>query len=180
VSQPFLLVCYKSNTTGVTSVEGTAYHSGTREFSPVFSGICVARSLVFCALLYRSLLVFICFGHCIICPSLIYGFWLPLWYLQTFLFNYLKYNILGCMICCYFKRRSKISISQHHSLPCRQFIKNNSNSNNNLNKHVNGFFFFNIACSIYENPWITDFLRHIYIQNVKKISVTRIPFTSDI
>jgi hypothetical protein len=24
------------------------------------------------------------FGHCVVCPS-IYGFWLPLWYLQTFL-----------------------------------------------------------------------------------------------
>jgi hypothetical protein len=23
--------------------------------------------------------------HCIVCPSLIYGFLLPLWYLQTFL-----------------------------------------------------------------------------------------------
>jgi hypothetical protein len=22
------------------------------------------------------------FGHCVVCPSLIYGFWLPLWYLQ--------------------------------------------------------------------------------------------------
>jgi hypothetical protein len=25
------------------------------------------------------------FGHCIVCPSKIYGFWLPLWYLQTVL-----------------------------------------------------------------------------------------------
>jgi hypothetical protein len=25
------------------------------------------------------------FGHCVVCPSLIYSFWLPLWYLQTFL-----------------------------------------------------------------------------------------------
>jgi hypothetical protein len=25
------------------------------------------------------------FGHCIVCPSSIYGFWLPLWYLQTIL-----------------------------------------------------------------------------------------------
>jgi ABC-type amino acid transport system permease subunit len=23
------------------------------------------------------------FGHCVVCPSLIYWFWLPLWYLQT-------------------------------------------------------------------------------------------------
>jgi hypothetical protein len=25
------------------------------------------------------------FGHCAVCPSSIYGFWLPLWHLQTFL-----------------------------------------------------------------------------------------------
>jgi hypothetical protein len=25
------------------------------------------------------------FGHCIVCPSLLYDIWLPLWYLQTFL-----------------------------------------------------------------------------------------------
>jgi len=25
------------------------------------------------------------FGHCVFCSSSIYGFWLPLWYLQTFL-----------------------------------------------------------------------------------------------
>jgi hypothetical protein len=25
------------------------------------------------------------FGHCVVCPSSIYGFWLPLWYLQTLL-----------------------------------------------------------------------------------------------
>ena len=24
------------------------------------------------------------FDHCIVCPSSIYGIWLPLWYLQTF------------------------------------------------------------------------------------------------
>jgi hypothetical protein len=27
------------------------------------------------------------FGHCVVCSSSIYGFWLPLWYLQTFLIN---------------------------------------------------------------------------------------------
>ena len=25
----------------------------------------------------------LCFGHCIVCPSLIYGLWLHIWYLQT-------------------------------------------------------------------------------------------------
>ena len=48
--------------------------------------------LSFC-LLAIVLSVLLSFGHCVICPSvfwplcylLIYGFWLPLWYLQLFL-----------------------------------------------------------------------------------------------
>ena len=35
----------------------------------------------------------ISFGHCIVCPSSIYGTWLPLWYLQTLLPTYNKYRI---------------------------------------------------------------------------------------
>ena len=31
--------------------------------------------------------------HCIVCPSSIYGFWLPLWYLQTCLWNNLKFDL---------------------------------------------------------------------------------------
>jgi hypothetical protein len=34
----------------------------------------VDRCLSFCI---------VSFGHCVVCSSLIYGFWLPLWYLQT-------------------------------------------------------------------------------------------------
>jgi hypothetical protein len=30
-------------------------------------------------------LVLFCFRHCVVCSSSIYGLWLPLWYLQTFL-----------------------------------------------------------------------------------------------
>ena len=45
----------------------------------------------------RSLVLYVCFvdcclsfcpfsfGHCVVCSSSIYGFWLPLWYLQAFL-----------------------------------------------------------------------------------------------
>jgi len=39
-------------------------------------------------LLLWYLQTFLCpfsFDHCVVCPTLIYGFWLPLWYLQTFL-----------------------------------------------------------------------------------------------
>ena len=44
----------------------------------IFSFICmfVDRCLSFCTF---------SFGHCIVCSS-IYGFWLPLWYLQTLLY----------------------------------------------------------------------------------------------
>ena len=35
-------------------------------------------------MLCRSLCVLFSFAHCVVCPS-IYGFWLPLWYLQTIL-----------------------------------------------------------------------------------------------
>jgi len=51
---------------------------------PVFSGVCVTRSLVFVDR-YLSFCTF-SFGNCVVCSSSIYGFWLPLWYLQA-LFN---------------------------------------------------------------------------------------------
>ena len=53
---------------------------------PFFCGVYVAQSAVFCVVFCRSLFFFcpFSFGHCIICLS-IYGFWLLLWYFQTFL-----------------------------------------------------------------------------------------------
>ena len=46
----------------------------------------VTRSIVLCVcFVYRCLSICpFSFGHCVVCPS-IYGFWLPLWYLQTLL-----------------------------------------------------------------------------------------------
>ena len=52
----------------------------------VFSG--VTRSLVLCVMFCRSLLVLLSFLFCVVCPSPIYGFWLPLFYLQTLLKHY--------------------------------------------------------------------------------------------
>ena len=52
---------------------------------PVFSGVRVPWSLVFCVMFCRSLLVLLSFFHCVFFPSSIYGFWLPLWYFQTIL-----------------------------------------------------------------------------------------------
>jgi hypothetical protein len=46
--------------------------------SPVVSGVRVSRFLDFCAMFFWSFCLLLSFfGHCIICPSLIYGFCLP-------------------------------------------------------------------------------------------------------
>ena len=47
------------------------------------------KLFIFCEVFRSHCLsfVFFSFGHCIICLSSIYGFWLPLWYLQTFLID---------------------------------------------------------------------------------------------
>jgi hypothetical protein len=54
---------------------------------PVFSGVRVTWSLVLCVCFVDHCLSFstFSFGHCVVCSSSIYGFWLPLWYLQTVL-----------------------------------------------------------------------------------------------
>jgi len=54
---------------------------------PVFSWVRVTRSLVLCVYFLDLCLSFctFSFGHCTVCSSSIYGFWLPLWYLQTLL-----------------------------------------------------------------------------------------------
>ena len=54
-------VCNCSNTMDVTSGEGTDYPSRVPEFTPCFSGFCVARSLVFCAVFCKSLFVLFLF-----------------------------------------------------------------------------------------------------------------------
>jgi hypothetical protein len=54
---------------------------------PDFSGVLVMRSLVLYVCFVDRCLPFctFSFGHCVVCSSSIYGFWLPLWYLQTLL-----------------------------------------------------------------------------------------------
>ena len=54
---------------------------------PVFSGVRINRSLVLYVCFVDRCLSFctFSFGHCVVCPSSIYGFWLPLWHLQTLL-----------------------------------------------------------------------------------------------
>ena len=67
----------------------------------VFSGVPVAPSLVFFVVFCRSLFVllsfvFCLFGHCIVRP-LIYGFYLPICYLQTFHIGYLN-SLHACIL----------------------------------------------------------------------------------
>jgi hypothetical protein len=50
-------VCIKYSTTGATCEVGTAYPSGTPEFTSVASGVCVTGSLVLCVMFCRLLFV---------------------------------------------------------------------------------------------------------------------------
>ena len=56
---------------------------------PDFSGVRVTRSLDLCVCFVDRCLSSCTFSfvHCVVCSSSIYGFWLPLWYLQTLLKN---------------------------------------------------------------------------------------------
>ena len=55
--------------------------------TPIFSVVCVTRTLLLYVCFVDRCLSFctFSFGHCVVCSSSIYGFWLPLWYLQTLL-----------------------------------------------------------------------------------------------
>jgi len=75
---------------------------------PVFSGVRVTRSLVLYVCFVDRCLSFCTFyfGHCVFCSSSIYGFWLPLWYLQTLLLKlrepWIQMFISSCLVdlCC--------------------------------------------------------------------------------
>jgi len=64
---------------------------------PPLSGVPVTRSLVLCVIFCISLFVplsFFC--HWAVCPSLIYGFWSPLWCLQTCLYRWYASCFASC------------------------------------------------------------------------------------
>ena len=70
---------------------GHLYHAISVKFkytlnSKHLSGDRVTQSLVLyvCFVDRRLSFYTFSFGHCVVCSSLIYGFWLPIWYLQTF------------------------------------------------------------------------------------------------
>ena len=61
---------------------------------PVFSGVRVTRFLVLYVWFIDRCLYFctFSFGHYVVCLSVIYGFWLPLWYLQTLLIHIISFQ----------------------------------------------------------------------------------------
>jgi hypothetical protein len=69
------------------------------------SGVRLAWTLVFCVLFLDHCLSLCPLGHCIVCASSIYGFWLPLWYLQSFRSSNTESDLLygirnfSCMTC---------------------------------------------------------------------------------
>ena len=86
-------VCNKSDTTGVTCGAWPVHPSGAPEFTPVFSWVRVAESVVFCVMFCRSLFVLLyfffwplcclSFGHCVVCLLAIVLSVLRLWLLIT-------------------------------------------------------------------------------------------------
>ena len=63
---------------------------------PVFNEVRVTRSLVLCVCVVDRCLSFcpFSFGNRVVCSFSIYGFWLPLWYLQTLLNSYIYLSLL--------------------------------------------------------------------------------------
>jgi hypothetical protein len=61
------------------------YKKKTRNAPLIFTGVRVTRSLVLYVCFVDRCFSFctFSFGHCVVCSSSIYGFWLPFWYLQT-------------------------------------------------------------------------------------------------
>jgi len=67
---------------------------------------------------YVPLFVFSSFGHCIICPSSIYSFRLPLWYIQIFLEvtlgllvgSVLLISLFSFVLSCYMSLRSEFRV----------------------------------------------------------------------
>ena len=55
-------ICNKTNTAVATSEAGTAYHSGTSEFTAGFVGF-VVLNFCFCVVFYRSVLVLLFLFH---------------------------------------------------------------------------------------------------------------------
>jgi hypothetical protein len=110
------------------------YFNGNTSYLPTFT----LNAKYFWALLIRlhvtrSLVWYVCcvdlcfsyctFGHCVVCSASIYGFWLPLWYLQT---------PLTSQRATYDDRRKSYEWLKHQALKCNfislrfYFLRNQS------------------------------------------------------
>jgi hypothetical protein len=83
---------------------------------PVFSGARVTRSLVLYVCFIDRCLSFctFSFGHCVVCSSSIYGFWLPLWYLQTLLNK--RFYVCNCFVfkwSAIYREKKKLFMTYH-------------------------------------------------------------------
>ena len=132
---PHSWLCNWSNTMGVTSGAGFTYLSGAQELTSGCGGVHVAWPLVFCVMFWRSLFVLLSYGHCVVCPSSIYGFWLPLWYLQTLL-TQIPLSVLvntkrtsspshQYVTCWYNWQITHLALNDNHSLKSNRFCKFN-------------------------------------------------------
>ena len=113
-------ICNYINTTGATSRAVTAYPSRAPEFTPSF--MCM-----FCRCCFVLLYFFVC--PCVVCSSSIYGFWLPLWYLQTLLPLLTPNYILSILIKMYFKimfkKKIMITTSNFPSIQKNNILRHN-------------------------------------------------------
>ena len=107
---------------------------------PVFSGVRVTRSVVLCACFVDrcSSLCTFSFGHCVVCSSSIYGFWLPLWYFQTLFIHWLPWirlfcwkNILISINCVMAKRKQKDEMTKMAKLICESLHRKQNIEQNN-------------------------------------------------
>ena len=89
-SEYFIMLCHIEThcsifNTAKDNIESR--YKRTLSSPPVFSEVRITRSLVLYVCFVDRCLSFspFYFGHCVVCSSSIYGFWLPLWYLQILL-----------------------------------------------------------------------------------------------
>jgi len=74
-------MCNKCYTKRTTNGAGTSYFWGAPVFSPAFGQV---FQFVYCVVARCLSFSPFSLGHCIICPSSIYGFWSLFWYLKSF------------------------------------------------------------------------------------------------
>jgi hypothetical protein len=109
-SPAYHTACNTSNTTGATCGTGNVYTSGVHSSCPVFSGVPVAGSLVFCVLFCSSLFVLLSLFFWPLCCPFFFNLRLLITLFQTFpqiflsiiIFNFVRWRA-RCPILCQFQ-----------------------------------------------------------------------------